>query len=1421
MVKKTAESKQTLSLDDVEAAALVTFDPKGHIKMEFSNESDDQLRIPSQSHIESQKIMPEQELKVPAMTICIMIVGTRGDVQPFVAIGKRLQKDGHRVRLATHAVFRSIVVDRGLEFYPLAGDPKELAAYMIKTGGHLIPLSIESLTTDIPSKMRMIDEIINSTWPAIAASDPDAHGKGIAGRPFRAQAIISNPVTFGHIHVAEKLGIPLHIMFPQPWVPTVAFPHPLSNLPYHTAKPQRRNLLSYRLLDLLMWQSTERMINEFRKNVLGLRKIRTGDGGKDLLLTLAIPHAFLWSPSLLPKPMDWGSLYDVVGTAVDESAENSEYTPSEDLAEFLNKQPIYVGFGSMILSHPTETLYMIAEAAAEAEVCVLFQYNGSKFDDDVTVPPHIFILGDIPHSWLFPRVRAVVHHGGAGTTAAGLLAGKPTFITPFFGDQPLWGRAVVTAGVGVEPCPIAEVTSKRLSQAFKELCDPCIQERVHLLQERMQQENGVEEAVKSFYRHLPLAQMTCGLAHKHEKIAVYWDRITKVKLCDECAFVISERNDVTSSDLVSCIFVDYSARGPTSGIEGVTSGAGAFLYEVGTGVKSMFVSPFLGYRDEGPKGAIVGFVKGFAGMVARPFSGLAILADHIATGHYNSYHAHTKRIGSIYEGREAWRPRLLLGCRPEASTDRGKVTVKLTADEVSLLQNRFMETMNQRRESSTAEVERDGHEVSDTIEKNNTNKPQLVVAKPSHRIFDGIVVKSVIESGPTRAVKIQYEKAVDDDAFGSEMGKLRSECLDADRIRSEKFEQLRKDLPLPIMNICMVTCGSWEERVSLFVAIGLRLREDGHRVRIAATACHRNNIIATGLEFYPLEGECSVMDNFFDDYLTNKYSLGLTRLHRSSKLDEIKSELNDQILSYWPACCDLDSIAKMSNSAFRADVIVAHPLCFGISCVAERLGVPLHYYSEIPVTPTAAFSHPFDASFQLSYPYSYMARNFVSYKVITSLVWSQLRTMLDRFRASLGSIGKTTERLLWPQWRAPHTYLWNPKLLMMPQDWHYEVSIAGYLELPQPQSKHVILHEEADYVAACSFIESSSSPVVLVEASRFGRDLKKAKIIRLLDVLEAASKTAKVRILLSGVPVSEQILEENAYICHLNASMSHRKLLAKVDAVVHGGSMQLTAASLEAGKPCCIVSQNWRHRVYAQALVAARVGVELDSKCVWSFTQLASAFQQLISPLLQSKAKDLGFKIDNASVLENAVTSFYANLPIHVMRCDLDPSRLARVYDGVNELKLSYEAEAALQAFSANCDLRKVKYKPILYCTNGPPKFSIRAIPGYPYRICTTPELRVDIKSKSLLPSDSHLCHPIDWKMKIRPGLEKQKSFSLDVVNTSSSVFWASAEEEASERARINSCYELVRDTQNQNQNTMYVLYDSLSEKMLSEKGKT
>jgi len=163
---------------------------------------------------------PVASLRVPrGLHVAILVCGTRGDVQPFVLIGQRLQRDGHRVRLATHELYRGYVVESGLEFWPLAGDPRKLSAYMVETGGRLLPLSVEEVKA-VPEKQQMLEDIMRSCLPACIANDEASGGgagHGAWARPFRAQAIISNPPTYGHIHVAEFLDVPLHLMFPQPW----------------------------------------------------------------------------------------------------------------------------------------------------------------------------------------------------------------------------------------------------------------------------------------------------------------------------------------------------------------------------------------------------------------------------------------------------------------------------------------------------------------------------------------------------------------------------------------------------------------------------------------------------------------------------------------------------------------------------------------------------------------------------------------------------------------------------------------------------------------------------------------------------------------------------------------------------------------------------------------------------------------------------------------------------------------------------------------------------------------------------------------------------------------------------------------------------------------------------------------------------
>lgn len=125
-------------------------------------------------------------------------------------LGLRLQADGHRVRIATHEPFRDYVIGKGLEFYPLAGDPVKLSEFMVKTHGFIVPTSADAFK-EVPLHHAMMVEIMHSCWDACVKVDPLDPQE----RPFIADAIISNPVTYAHIHCAEALGVPLHLMFPQ------------------------------------------------------------------------------------------------------------------------------------------------------------------------------------------------------------------------------------------------------------------------------------------------------------------------------------------------------------------------------------------------------------------------------------------------------------------------------------------------------------------------------------------------------------------------------------------------------------------------------------------------------------------------------------------------------------------------------------------------------------------------------------------------------------------------------------------------------------------------------------------------------------------------------------------------------------------------------------------------------------------------------------------------------------------------------------------------------------------------------------------------------------------------------------------------------------------------------------------------------
>ncbi|CAF1120384.1 unnamed protein product [Didymodactylos carnosus] len=449
----------------------------------------------------NQPLIPGQN--IPRLAICIMIVGSRGDVQPFIALGKELLKVGHRVRLATHETFRKFVKENGLEFFPLGGDPAELMAFMVKNAG-IIPNVSSIVNGDIYRNRKQLAEIIDSTWRACVEPDDET------GALFTAEAIISNPPTFGHIHCAEKLSIPLHICFTMPWSPTTAFPHPLYNADYSIRSKEKMNYLSYEIVEMFTWIGMQDLINHFRRKILNLKRLSISQA-TNMWAKEKVPHTYCWSPAMIPKPTDWGEHIDVSGFFMLDLA--TDFTPSNELIQFLQagSRPIYIGFGSIIGDDPIRLTNTILEAIKLVNCRAIISAGWSGIGKATTLPDNVYLIGNCPHDWLFERVDIVCHHGGAGTTAAGLKLGKPTVIVPFFGDQFFWGDMIHRIGAGPSPLPGKTLKAAQLADAFRFAMKSETRAAAQRLAAAMKEENGVAAAVQAFHAHLPLDRMISDL----------------------------------------------------------------------------------------------------------------------------------------------------------------------------------------------------------------------------------------------------------------------------------------------------------------------------------------------------------------------------------------------------------------------------------------------------------------------------------------------------------------------------------------------------------------------------------------------------------------------------------------------------------------------------------------------------------------------------------------------------------------------------------------------------------------------------------------------------------------------------------------------------------------------------------------------
>ncbi|KAL2074858.1 hypothetical protein VTL71DRAFT_8637 [Oculimacula yallundae] len=525
----------------------------------------------------------------PSLNVVIQVVGSRGDVQPFVALGKVLKATyGHRVRLATHPNFKGFVEENGLEFFSIGGDPSRLMAFMVKNPS-LMPGIRSVLSGDVRERRKDVAEYIQGCWRScykagdgmsLASQDDPLES---TARLFVADCIIANPPSFAHIHLAEKLGIPLHIMFTMPYSPTQAFPHPLANIQSSNADAQISNYISYAMIEVLMWQGLGDIMNRFREKCLGLDPVSL-IWAPGMLQRLKVPYTYCWSPSLIPKPKDWGSHISVSGFYFLDSA--SDYAPAPDLQAFLESgpPPVYVGFGSIVLEDPDGMTELIFEAARMTGQRILLSKGwGGMGKDQLRVPDEVFMLGNVPHDWLFKHVSCVVHHGGAGTTAAGITAGRPTLIVPFFGDQPFWGAMVARAGAGPDPIPHQLLTAERLAEGIEFCLRPESLESAKVLASKIAAERGCDTGAQSFHQYLEVERLRCTLAPT--RAAAWRIKRTQVRLSPFAACTLANANLLDFHDLKLYRPREYTTdEGPWDPVSGFATAAFGAIISMAMGV---------------------------------------------------------------------------------------------------------------------------------------------------------------------------------------------------------------------------------------------------------------------------------------------------------------------------------------------------------------------------------------------------------------------------------------------------------------------------------------------------------------------------------------------------------------------------------------------------------------------------------------------------------------------------------------------------------------------------------------------------------------------------------------------------------------------------------------------------------------------
>ncbi len=407
------------------------------------------------------------------MHITILALGSRGDIQPYAALGNGLKIAGHQVRFITFESFTTLVAENKLDFHPMQGNAQALVAQ----GG-----------TDMLGLMKSFGSLA------------EGYARDLSDPHLGETDLIINQLPAGlyGFDLAEKYGVPMVMASVIPLARTKLFPlmgFPRLSMPGY-------NKATYYFGEQMAWQIFRATINRWRKETLNLSALPI-NGYFDQVGTRRIPIVNGFSPHVVPRPQDWNEHVHITGYWF---PENKHWRPSRELLDFIEagKPPVLIGFGSMPIKDPQRTTTIILNALQQSGQRGILHMGWGGIGNQ-KLPDYAFKIDYAPYDWLFPRMAMIIHHGGSGTTAFGLRSGRPSCVVPFVFDQFYWGERIAQLGVGHKPIPYKKLNAEALAKAIRFGIDnPQTKQKAFELGQRIRADKGIENAVEIFEKILSI-----------------------------------------------------------------------------------------------------------------------------------------------------------------------------------------------------------------------------------------------------------------------------------------------------------------------------------------------------------------------------------------------------------------------------------------------------------------------------------------------------------------------------------------------------------------------------------------------------------------------------------------------------------------------------------------------------------------------------------------------------------------------------------------------------------------------------------------------------------------------------------------------------------------------------------------------------